>query len=78
MMVELAEQEKEMGLFFDTLIVCSVTGSSHAGIVVGAVAEGKGRKIIGIDAGAKVKETTEQVLLVLIISKYLAFLIDRL
>lgn len=59
--VELAEQEKQLGVFFDTLIVCSVTGSSHAGLVVGAVAEGKGRKVIGIDASAKCDATREQV-----------------
>lgn len=59
--VELAEQEKQLGLFFDTLIVCSVTGSSHAGLIVGAVAEGRGRKVIGIDASAKPAETKDQV-----------------
>ncbi|TFK49889.1 1-aminocyclopropane-1-carboxylate deaminase [Heliocybe sulcata] len=59
--VELAEQETALGLFFDTIVVCSVTGSSHAGIVVGAVLEGKGRKIIGIDASGKPKNTKEQV-----------------
>ncbi|KAM0696400.1 hypothetical protein Q7P36_003646 [Cladosporium allicinum] len=59
--VELAEQEKALGVYFDTLIVCSVTGSSHAGLVVGAVAEGKGRKVIGIDASAKCAETRDQV-----------------
>ncbi|KAK4542216.1 hypothetical protein LTR36_007064 [Oleoguttula mirabilis] len=59
--VELAEQEKQLGIFFDTLIVCSVTGSSHAGLVVGAVAEGKGRKVIGIDASAKPADTKAQV-----------------
>ena len=59
--VELAEQEKQLGVYFDTLIVCSVTGSSHAGLVVGAVAEGKGRKVIGIDASAKCDATREQV-----------------
>lgn len=61
--VELAEQEEKLGLgFFDTLIVCSVTGSSHAGLVVGAVAEGKGRKVIGIDASGKPEATKEQVM----------------
>lgn len=59
--VELAEQEASMNIFFDTLIVCSVTGSSHAGLIVGAVAEGKGRKIIGIDASGKPVETKAQV-----------------
>lgn len=59
--VELAEQEKSLGVFFDTLIVCSVTGSSHAGLIVGAVAEGRGRKIIGIDASGKPEATRAQV-----------------
>ncbi|KAK5696261.1 hypothetical protein LTR17_024366 [Elasticomyces elasticus] len=59
--VELAAQEKALGIFFDTLIVCSVTGSSHAGLIVGAVAEGKNRKVIGIDASAKAADTLAQV-----------------
>lgn len=59
--VELAEQEKHLGIFFDTLIVCSVTGSSHAGLIVGAYAEGKGRKVIGIDASGKPEPTKAQV-----------------
>ena len=46
-MLEVAEQEKHLDTFFDTVVVCAVTGSSHAGILVGAVAEGKGRKVIG-------------------------------
>ncbi|KAL9062463.1 MAG: hypothetical protein Q9157_008903, partial [Trypethelium eluteriae] len=60
-MVEIAGQERELGIFFDTVIVCSVTGSSHAGLIVGAVAEGRGRKVIGIDASGKPEETKEQV-----------------
>ncbi|KAL9086679.1 MAG: hypothetical protein Q9165_006998 [Trypethelium subeluteriae] len=60
-MVEIGEQERELGMFFDTVIVCSVTGSSHAGLIVGAVAEGKGRKVVGIDASGKPEETKEQV-----------------
>ncbi|KAL1759267.1 tryptophan synthase beta subunit-like PLP-dependent enzyme [Schizophyllum commune] len=59
--LEIAEQEKELGVFFDTVIVCSVTGSSHAGLIVGAVAEGKGRKVIGIDASGKPEATKAQV-----------------
>lgn len=51
-----------MGVFLDTLVICSVTGSSHAGCVVGAVAEGRKRKIIGIDASAKPAATRAQVL----------------
>lgn len=51
-----------MGVFFDPLVICSVTGSSHAGCIVGAVAEGWKRKIIGIDASAKPAATREQLL----------------
>jgi 1-aminocyclopropane-1-carboxylate deaminase len=59
--VEVAEQEKALGIFFDTLVVCSVTGSSHAGLIVGAVAEGRDRKVIGVDASGKPEATKAQV-----------------
>ncbi len=32
---ELQEQERQLGVLFDTIVVCSVTGSSHAGIIAG-------------------------------------------
>jgi 1-aminocyclopropane-1-carboxylate deaminase len=32
-------QEAELGIFFDTIIVCSVTGSSQAGMIAGYLAE---------------------------------------
>jgi 1-aminocyclopropane-1-carboxylate deaminase len=59
--VELAAQERELGIFFDTVIVCSVTGSTHAGMIAGAALEGRGRKIVGIDASATVEQTRAQV-----------------
>jgi len=62
LILEIAAQESSLGVFFDTLVICSVTGSSHAGCVVGAVAEGRKRKIIGIDASAKPAATRAQVL----------------
>lgn len=62
MIVEIAAQEQGLGIFFDTLVICSVTGSSHAGCIVGAVAEGRKRKIIGIDASAKPDATKAQIL----------------
>ncbi|KIR25169.1 hypothetical protein I309_06004 [Cryptococcus deuterogattii LA55] len=43
--VELAKQEQELSVFFHIVIVCSVTDSFHAGIIVGTVAEGRKRKI---------------------------------
>lgn len=61
LILEVAEQEKSLGMFFGTIVVCSVTGSSHAGTLAGAVLEGKGRKVIGIDASGKPEATKDQV-----------------
>ncbi|HET6710428.1 1-aminocyclopropane-1-carboxylate deaminase [Amycolatopsis sp.] len=58
--VELEKQEEELGVFFDTVIVCSVTGSTQGGMVAGTTI-GKKRRILGIDASAKPEETREQV-----------------
>jgi 1-aminocyclopropane-1-carboxylate deaminase len=58
---EVAEQERQLGVFFDTVVVCSVTGSTQAGMVAGFAEEGRGRRDIGIDGSAKPKETREQV-----------------
>ena len=62
---EVAEQEEELDVFFDTIIVCSVTGSTQAGMIAGfAVLEdagGRTRRVIGIDASATVPETRDQV-----------------
>ncbi len=62
---EVADQERELGVFFDTVIVCSVTGSTQAGMIAGAAAladaGGRPRRILGIDASAKPVETREQV-----------------
>lgn len=63
---EVEAQEKELGVFFDTIVVCAVTGSTMAGMVAGfKLAQKHGsptRKIIGIDASGKPKETFDQVL----------------
>jgi 1-aminocyclopropane-1-carboxylate deaminase len=58
---EVAEQERELEVFFDTVIVCSVTGSTHAGMIAGAALEGRSRRILGIDASATVERTRAQV-----------------
>src|SRR5436305_11139886 len=54
---EVAEQEAELGVFFDTVIVCSVTGSTQAGMIAGfAQLEedgGRPRRGLGIDASGK-------------------------
>ncbi|KAL7813844.1 ACC deaminase [Trichoderma aethiopicum] len=63
---EVEAQEKEMGLFFDTIVVCAVTGSTLAGMIAGFKLAQKGgsprRRVIGIDASGKPKETFDQVL----------------
>jgi 1-aminocyclopropane-1-carboxylate deaminase len=58
---EVADQERELGVFFDTVIVCSVTGSTQAGMVAGFAAQERPRRVIGIDGSAKPRETLEQV-----------------
>ncbi len=35
---EVAEQERQLGVYFDTIIVCTVTGSTHAGMIAGFAA----------------------------------------
>ena len=55
-------QETELGFAFDYIIVCTVTGSTHAGMVVGFAKDGRQRKVIGIDASATPAQTKAQVL----------------
>lgn len=38
---EVRQQEKELGFQFDYIVVCSVTGSTQAGMVVGFAADGR-------------------------------------
>ncbi|HCJ49618.1 MAG TPA: 1-aminocyclopropane-1-carboxylate deaminase [Microbacterium sp.] len=62
---EVAEQEKQLGVFFDTIVVCTVTGSTHAGMIAGFAAledlTGVKRRVIGIDASATLQKTRDQV-----------------
>jgi 1-aminocyclopropane-1-carboxylate deaminase len=59
---EVRAQEAALGLRFDYIVVCSVTGSTQAGMVVGFAADGRARRVIGIDASGKPEETHAQVL----------------
>jgi len=59
---ELREQEKELGLRFDYIVVCTVTGSTHAGMVVGFAKDGRSQNVIGIDASGTPEQTHAQVL----------------
>ncbi|HEY8374027.1 MAG TPA: 1-aminocyclopropane-1-carboxylate deaminase [Pseudonocardiaceae bacterium] len=58
---ELVEQERQLGIRFDTIVVCSVTGSTQAGMVAGFAALGEQRRIIGIDASAEPAATRAQI-----------------
>ncbi|MEV4381608.1 1-aminocyclopropane-1-carboxylate deaminase [Streptosporangium sp. NPDC049644] len=58
---EVQQQERELGVFFDTIIVCSVTGSTHAGMIAGFAGQDRPRRVIGIDASAKIEATRAQV-----------------
>jgi 1-aminocyclopropane-1-carboxylate deaminase len=59
---EVRAQERELGFAFDYIIVCTVTGSTHAGMLVGFAKDGRARKVIGIDASATPVPTKAQVL----------------
>ena len=61
---EVAEQEKALGILFDTIVVCTVTCSTHAGMIAGFAAledlTGVRRRVIGIDASATLAKTRDQ------------------
>jgi len=59
---ELRAQEGELGFKFDYIVVCTVTGSTHAGMVVGFARDGRTRNVIGIDASGTPEQTHAQVL----------------
>ena len=59
---EVRAQEAEAGIRFDYVIVCTVTGSTHAGMLVGFAKDGRARSVIGIDASAPPAQTRAQVL----------------
>src|SRR5690349_9095814 len=58
---EVAQQEAELGVFFDTIVVCTVTGSTHAGMIAGFALQDRPRRVIGIDASATLEQTRAQV-----------------
>jgi 1-aminocyclopropane-1-carboxylate deaminase len=58
---EVATQEQELGVFFDTIVVCSVTGSTQAGMIAGFAAQEGERSVLGIDGSATVEQTRDQI-----------------
>ncbi len=59
---EVRAQEAALGFTFDFIIVCTVTGSTHAGMLVGFAKDGRARRVIGIDASFTPSQTKAQVL----------------
>ncbi|KVE38252.1 1-aminocyclopropane-1-carboxylate deaminase [Burkholderia sp. TSV86] len=58
---EVRAQEAQLGFKFDYVVVCSVTGSTQAGMVVGFAVDQRADRVIGIDASAKPEQTREQI-----------------
>ena len=58
---EVRAQEAAMGIRFDYVIVCVVTGSTQAGMIVGFAADGRAERVVGIDASGTPQQTRAQV-----------------
>lgn len=58
---EVREQEVELGFKFDYVVVCVVTGSTQAGMIVGFKVDGRADRVIGIDASGTLEQTRAQV-----------------
>ena len=58
---EVREQEEELGFKFDYFIVCVVTGSTQAGMIVGFADDNRADRVIGIDASGTYQQTLAQV-----------------
>jgi len=58
---EVKAQEAELGFNFDYIIVCVVTGSTQAGMIVGFAAQNRADRVIGIDASGTLEQTRAQV-----------------
>jgi 1-aminocyclopropane-1-carboxylate deaminase len=58
---EVAHQEAELGIQFDYIIVCVVTGSTQGGMIVGFAAQDRAHQVIGIDASGTLEQTRKQV-----------------
>jgi 1-aminocyclopropane-1-carboxylate deaminase len=58
---EIEHQEAAHGIFFDTVITATCTGSTQAGMVVGFRAQDRARRLIGIDTAAKPEMTRQAV-----------------
>ncbi|MBX2853606.1 MAG: 1-aminocyclopropane-1-carboxylate deaminase [Rhodobacteraceae bacterium] len=58
---EVRAQEAAMGVRFDYIIVCVVTGSTQGGMIVGFAADDRADRVIGIDGSGTLEQTRAQV-----------------
>ena len=58
---EVREQENQMGIKFDYIIVCVVTGSTQAGMIVGFATDDRADRVIGIDGSGTPEKLKKQV-----------------
>ncbi len=58
---EVAAQEADLGFAFDHIVVCVVTGSTQAGMIVGFAAQDRADRVLGIDASGTLEQTRAQV-----------------
>lgn len=59
---EVRAQERDEGVVIDYRVVCSVTGSMRAGMIVGFATDGRADRVIGIDASAKPEQARAHIL----------------
>ncbi len=59
---EVRAQEAELGFKFDYILVCVVTGSTQAGMIVGFKADDRASRVIGIDASGTLEQARAQVI----------------
>ena len=57
---EVRAQEAEMGIKFDYIVVCCVTGSTQAGMIVGFADDDRADRVIGIDGSGTPEQLREQ------------------
>jgi len=58
---EVRAQEAEMEIKFDYIVVCVVTGSTQAGMIVGFAADDRAHRVIGIDGSGTPVQLRKQV-----------------
>jgi 1-aminocyclopropane-1-carboxylate deaminase len=58
---EIERQEDQIGMFFDTIVTATATGSTQAGMIVGFRAQDREQRLIGIDTTAHVELTRKAV-----------------